>query len=45
MEIYMIIDSHIHLHPTEEVGKMVVEMIKEKHGVDYYSYGTPGSDG
>jgi hypothetical protein len=20
---------------------MVVEMIKEKHGVDYYSYGTP----
>lgn len=37
----MIIDSHVHLHPTEEVGKMVVEMIKEKHGVDYYSYGTP----
>ncbi|OEC88611.1 MULTISPECIES: amidohydrolase family protein [Methanobacterium] len=33
----MIIDSHVHLHPTEEVGKMVVEMI----GVPYYSYGTP----
>lgn len=37
----MIIDAHVHLHPTEEVGKMVVEMIKEKYGVDYYSYGTP----
>lgn len=37
----MIIDAHVHLHPTEEVGKMVVEMIKEEHGVDYYSYGTP----
>lgn len=37
----MIIDSHVHLHPTQEVGKMVVEMIKEEYGVDYYSYGTP----
>ncbi len=37
----MIIDAHVHLHPTEEVGKMVVEMIKEEYGVDYYSYGTP----
>ncbi|WP_414470425.1 amidohydrolase family protein [Methanobacterium sp. ACI-7] len=37
----MIIDAHVHLHPTVEVGKMVVEMIKEKYGVDYYSYGTP----
>lgn len=37
----MIIDVHVHLHPTGEVGKMVVEMIKEKHGVGYYSYGTP----
>lgn len=33
----MIIDAHIHPHPTEEVGKMVVEMI----GMPYYSYGTP----
>jgi|GEM_PF-6033328 len=33
----MIIDSHVHLFPTEEVGKMVVEMI----GMFYYSYGTP----
>lgn len=33
----MIIDAHVHLHPTEEVGKMVVEMI----GMPYYSYGTP----
>lgn len=33
----MIIDSHVHLFPTEEVGKMVVEMI----GMPYYSYGTP----
>ena len=37
----MIVDAHVHLHPTEEVGKMVVEMIKQKHDVDYYSYGTP----
>ncbi|BDZ66743.1 amidohydrolase family protein [Methanobacterium ferruginis] len=37
----MIVDTHIHLHPTVEVGKMVVEMIKKQHGVDYYSYGTP----
>lgn len=37
----MIIDAHVHLHPTEEVGKMVVEMIKSEYGVDYYSYGTP----
>jgi predicted TIM-barrel fold metal-dependent hydrolase len=33
----MIIDSHVHLHPTEEVGKMVLEKI----GLPYYSYGTP----
>lgn len=37
----MIIDAHVHLHPTPEVGKMVVEMIKEQYGVGYYSYGTP----
>lgn len=37
----MIIDAHVHLHPTPEVGKMVVEMIKETCGVGYYSYGTP----
>jgi len=37
----MIIDAHVHLHPTAEVGKMVVEMIREKYGIDYYSYGTP----
>ncbi len=37
----MIVDAHIHLHPTPEVGKMVVESIKEEYGVDYYSYGTP----
>ena len=33
----MIIDSHIHLHPTEDVGKMVVEKI----GLPYYSYSAP----
>ncbi len=37
----MIVDAHVHLHPTREVGKMVVESIKEQYGVDYYSYGTP----
>lgn len=37
----MIIDAHIHLFPTKEVGKMVVENIKSETGVDYYRYGTP----
>lgn len=37
----MIVDAHVHLHPTQEVGKMVVEMIEEMCGVPYYSYGTP----
>ncbi len=37
----MIVDAHVHLHPTPEVGKMVVESIKEQYGVGYYSYGTP----
>lgn len=37
----MIIDSHVHLFPTKEVGKMVLENIKSETGVDYYSYGTP----
>lgn len=36
----MIVDAHVHLHPTPEVGRMVVESIKEQYGVDYYSYGT-----
>lgn len=37
----MIVDSHIHLFPTEDVGKTVVENIKAESGVGYYSYGTP----
>lgn len=37
----MIVDAHVHLFPSEEVGKMLVEMFKEKYGVPYYSYGTP----
>lgn len=37
----MIVDAHVHLFPTEEVGKMVVENIKNETGVGYYSYGTP----
>ncbi len=37
----MIIDSHVHLFPTKEVGKLVVENIKNETGADYYSYGTP----
>jgi uncharacterized protein len=37
----MIVDSHIHLFPTKEVGETVVENIKAESGVDYYSYGTP----
>jgi len=37
----MIVDSHIHLFPTKDVGKTVVETIKAESGVEYYSYGTP----
>lgn len=37
----MIVDSHIHLFPTEDVGKTVVENIKSEFGVGYYGYGTP----
>lgn len=37
----MIIDAHVHLFPTKEVGKEVVENIKQQSGCDYYSYGTP----
>lgn len=37
----MIIDSHVHLFPTKEVGKMVLESIKRDTGVGYYSCGTP----
>lgn len=37
----MIVDSHIHLFPTEDVGKTVVENIKAESGVGYYGYGTP----
>lgn len=37
----MIIDAHVHLFPTREVGKMVLENIKIDTGVGYYSYGTP----
>lgn len=36
----MIIDSHVHLFPTKEVGKMVLENIKGETGAHYYSYGT-----
>jgi uncharacterized protein len=37
----MIIDAHVHLFPTKEVGKEVVETIKQQSGCDYYSCGTP----
>jgi predicted TIM-barrel fold metal-dependent hydrolase len=37
----MIIDAHVHLYPDKEVGKMVLEDIKNKTGYGYYSYGTP----
>lgn len=37
----MIIDAHVHLFPTVEVGKMVLESIENNTGVGYYAYGTP----
>ena len=37
----MIIDAHVHLFPTVEVGKMVLESIENDTGVGYYAYGTP----
>jgi hypothetical protein len=37
----MIIDAHVHLFPTKEVGIQVLEVIKQQSGCGYYSYGTP----
>ncbi len=37
----MIIDWHVHLFPTREVGAMVLDGMKEQYGVGYHSYGTP----
>jgi len=37
----MIIDAHVHLFPTKEVGTLVLENIRQQTGCGYYSYGTP----
>lgn len=37
----MIIDAHVHLFPTKEVGREVLDGIKEQSGYGYCSYGTP----
>jgi predicted TIM-barrel fold metal-dependent hydrolase len=39
--IPMIVDMHVHLFPTPEVGKQIVTEFQETYGVGYYSYGTP----
>jgi predicted TIM-barrel fold metal-dependent hydrolase len=38
---HLIIDAHVHLFPTREVGKEILEDIKKQSGTGYYSYGTP----
>lgn len=37
----MIIDVHVHLFPTREVGKQIVEEFLETYDAPYHSYGTP----
>ena len=37
----MIIDAHVHLFPTKEVGEMVVRQFQQAYGAGYYSLGTP----
>jgi predicted TIM-barrel fold metal-dependent hydrolase len=37
----MIIDAHVHLFPTREVGEMVVKQFQQTYGAGYYSLGTP----
>lgn len=37
----MIVDVHVHLFPTQEVGKQIVTEIQESSGAGYHSYGTP----
>jgi predicted TIM-barrel fold metal-dependent hydrolase len=36
----MIIDAHVHLFPTKEVGEMVVKQLQQTYGAGYYSFGT-----
>ncbi len=37
----MIIDTHVHLFPTKEVGAMVVKQFQQTYGAGYHTYGTP----
>jgi len=37
----MIIDVHVHLFPTQEIGKQVVTEFQETYGAGYHSFGTP----
>jgi hypothetical protein len=37
----MIIDWHVHLFPTRQVGKVVLEHVREAYGAPYHSFGTP----
>jgi predicted TIM-barrel fold metal-dependent hydrolase len=37
----MIIDSHVHLFPTKDVGREILEDIRSQSGQGYYSFGTP----
>jgi len=37
----VIIDTHVHLFPTREVGEMVVKQFQQTYGAGYYSFGTP----
>ncbi len=37
----MIVDWHVHLFPTREVGRAVLEDVRRSYGAPYYSLGTP----
>ncbi|MFH0847248.1 MAG: amidohydrolase family protein [Chloroflexota bacterium] len=36
-----IVDAHVHLFPSKEVGRQVVEMVKATYGTPYYCTGSP----
>lgn len=41
LEKIQIIDTHVHLFPKKEVGKRILERVKETYGVPYYCTGSP----
>ena len=37
----MIIDMHVHLFPTKEIGEQIMQEMQETYGIGYHSLGTP----